>query len=503
MGAKMDEVITPAQMRAIERRALESGAVTGRALMERAGAAVAGVIRARWPSGGRAVVLCGPGNNGGDGYVVARLLAEAGWRVQVLAWGDAGRLSPEAATCRAAFTGRIAAAEGAGARAFAGATLVVDALFGLGLARALPAGVADLLRLASDCPIVAVDILSGLDAGTGRMLGGGEGLAAALTVTFECPKIGHLTAEGLWRSGALEVVPLGLQVEVAQVCAEGPPVRRVVAPGAAALAQIDKRAGAHKYHHGHALVVAGGPGKGGAARLAARAAQRLGTGLVTLACPAAALSENAARPDAILLSVDETGALAEGRLSALVLGPGLGLDARAHAWVAAALRDGRPCVLDADALTQIARDPALRGRLHARCVLTPHGGEFARLCPQLAAALTTATLSRVEAARRAAAELGAVVVLKGADTLIAEPSGAIAVHAAGPDRAAPWLATAGAGDVLAGMIGGLLARGLAPGIAAELAVWLHVESAHEIGPGLIADDLPDALPRVLARLLRG
>ncbi|MBD3765867.1 MAG: NAD(P)H-hydrate dehydratase, partial [Rhodobacterales bacterium] len=244
---------------------------------------------------------------------------------------------------------------------------------------------------------------------------------------------------------------------------------------------------------------------------AARGALRVGAGLVTLGCPPQALAENAARLDAVMLRPLADGAglaalLADGRIRALCLGPGLGTEGAAHDLVAAALAAGRPAVLDADALTLIAVRPDLTRALHPACVLTPHGGEFARLFPDLAARMQGPVdrgpaFSRLDAARAAAARAGCTVLLKGPDTVIATPDGQAAIHAAVGDRAAPWLATAGAGDVLAGLIAGLLARGQAPFPAACVAAWLHVEAARRFGPGLIAEDLPETLPAVLRDLM--
>lgn len=274
-------------------------------------------------------------------------------------------------------------------------------------------------------------------------------------------------------------------------------LREIGAPDAA---RIAKREGQHKYDHGHVLVLGGPPAQGGAGRLAARAALRVGAGLVTLACPPAALAENAARLDAVMLRglegmEDLERLLADRRLSALCLGPGFGLSDRERDLVAVALDAGRPTVLDADALTLVARERGLRQRLHPGCVLTPHMGEFRRLFP----GTLEDEASRAEAVRAAAAETGAVILLKGGETLVAGPEG-LAVHAATGARSAPWLATAGAGDVLAGLIAGLLGRGLGGQEAAEAGAWLHVEAARIVGPGLIAEDLPEALPAVFRAL---
>lgn len=268
--------------------------------------------------------------------------------------------------------------------------------------------------------------------------------------------------------------------------------------------------GGHKFDHGHALVLSGGPGRTGAARLAARGALRVGAGLVTLGVPPAAQMEVASQITAIMLArVPDAAALdallEDGRINALCIGPGLGLNAHSQSLVEAGLKSGRPCVLDADAVTLIARAAPLFAALHPGCVLTPHGGEFARLFPDIAdklrgAPVTGPAFSKVDAAQEAAMRAGCTVLLKGPDTVIADASGRAAIHAAVYDRAAPWLATAGAGDVLAGFIAGLIARGKTPTDAARAATWLHVECARAFGPGLLAEDLPEILPDVLRGL---
>lgn len=270
---------------------------------------------------------------------------------------------------------------------------------------------------------------------------------------------------------------------------------------------------AHKYSHGHAAVLSGDLGKGGAARLAARAALRVGAGAVTLLCPPEALGENAARLEALML--DTCGSarelhshLSDPRLSAVLLGPSLGLTSDKTGLVAAAIAgsSSRGLVLDADAITHLARDSSLQTALHEGCVLTPHMGEFSRLCPEIAARLDAPArcvpvYSKLDATQDAARALGSTVVLKGPDTVVATPDGQVALHAACYERAVPWLATAGAGDVLAGIICGLLARRYTPFHAACWGVWLHAECAIAFGPGLTADDLPDMLPRVLAQVI--
>lgn len=502
MGAG-PEILTTRQMRAVEQAAIASGSVTGLQLMERAGAVAAEALLAAWPglaAGGAAVlILCGPGNNGGDGYVVARHLSRRGCAVRVAA------LSPpataDAVAAAAEWSGPVLSLDQTGPGQ--PIALCIDALFGTGLTRPLSAEIAGLMRAigASGCPIAALDILSGLCATSGRILGGQPLPRAEMTVTFHRPKLGHVLADGGALSGLVSTCDIGIEAWQAAAgdCAG------LAVPGPRLL----KHTG-HKYSHGHALVLGGGPGKGGAARLAARSALRTGAGLVTLAVPGEALPENAARLDAIMLStIDDAAALAwmlrDSRLNALCLGPGLGLS-RARALVPEALRSNRPIVLDADALSAFADGPdALFAQLHRQAILTPHDGEFARLFPDLGRVLRDDTdsgpaLSRLDAVRIAAARCGATVLLKGPDTVISTASGQSRIAAATGTHAAPWLATAGSGDVLSGIITGLLARGLAPLDAASMGAWLHAESARQFGPGLIAEDLPEALPRVFRGL---
>lgn len=530
----MTELLTAAGMRAIETAAIDSGAVTGLELMERAGAGVVEAVFEEWPDlaagAHKAVVLCGPGNNGGDGFVVARLLQGRGWEVEVYLLGDAGRLPPDAAAnydrwcamgpvrplppdLKPTARGQVA--------------LVVDALFGTGLTRpvsGLEPTLQDLRDAGAGGPaarVVAVDMPSGICSDSGRALvpvtpAGAPAPAATvharadLTVSFHRRKLGHCLAEGAVAAGRVVVKDIGLDAVPASSAPApaGPRIARVTsAPDARDLA---KSQSGHKYAHGHALILSGGPGHTGAARLAARGALRIGAGLVTLGVPPAAQSEAAAQVTAIMLrrvaDAPALGALLrDDRLNALCLGPGLGLGADRAALVSTALAARRATVLDADALTLVAGDPALFELLHDRCVLTPHGGEFKRLFPDLMAKLEVPPTegpawSKVDATRSAARRAGCTVLFKGPDTVVAAPDGHCAVNAATRDRAAPWLATAGAGDVLAGFVAGLLARGFTPLAAAESAAWLHVEAALQVGPGLIAEDLPEALPGVLAAM---
>ncbi|MGK8236287.1 NAD(P)H-hydrate dehydratase [Roseovarius sp. MS2] len=504
----MLEILTATEMRAREQVAIESGGVTGLDLMERAGRAVVDAVFAEWPELAQtpqtAAVLCGPGNNGGDGFVIARLLKAWGWEVGVYLYGDPERLPPDARInhdrwCAMGSVHDLAQASVEGLKV----ALMVDALFGTGLRRPLE-GVAQQGLNQVAAHVVAVDLPSGLCSDSGRVLGTvSNAVRAALTVTFHAPKLGHVLADGPAVCGRVMVADIGLAAQ-----AEGA-VRLVAPPDAQSLTKAET---AHKFGHGHALILTGGAGTTGAARLAARAALRIGAGVVTLGVPPSAQMEVAAQITALMLRRIEDGqtlhaALTDKRITALCSGPGMGT-ARARDLVPVVLRhESAPrVVLDADALTAFADAPeTLFGLLHEGCVLTPHGGEFARLFPDIAARLAAPATqgpaySKVEATREAAKRAGCVVLLKGADTVIAAPDGACAIHAAAYGRAAPWLATAGAGDVLAGFIAGLLARGFPPMQAAETAAWLHGECARCFGPGLIAEDLPEVLPKVLRAL---
>ncbi|WP_288928451.1 NAD(P)H-hydrate dehydratase [uncultured Maritimibacter sp.] len=544
----MSELVTAAQMRAIEQAAISSGKVTGLALMERAGQGVVQAICETWPEltegANGAVVLCGPGNNGGDGYVVARLLAARGWSVAVFAYGDPARLPPDARTnyerwCRIGVCAPLSALDDT---TFRNAAVTVDALFGTGLTRPLPVEVLNALMFASTRPnaaapqrppMVAVDIASGVDADSGRVIGGdeqGDELPywPALTVTFGAAKVGHmlLPYAGDTRH-KLVVAPIGVEDDIARAYLtwnvvehlDLAAVRHIDLLGRPDISlqalQLAKDVASHKFGHGHAVILSGPAGRTGAARLAARAALRIGAGLVTVAAPRDAMAENAAQLNAIMLREAEgaealADLLQDKRLNAICLGPGLG-QPRARDLVPVALdatrdRDMGGVVLDADALSAFANDPVdLFKMLHDGCVLTPHAGEFARLFPDLSARLNAPATagpaySKVDAARDAAERAGCTVLLKGPDTVIADETGDAAINAACYDRAAPWLATAGSGDVLTGLVTGLLARGYAPVTAAETAAWLHTEAALSFGPGLIAEDLPEELPKVFRAL---
>jgi hydroxyethylthiazole kinase-like uncharacterized protein yjeF len=581
----MTKIMTSAQMSAVERAAIESGEVTGLELMEQAGQGVVDAIYEHWSdielvnyrTGGSnsgltlknsrwAVILCGPGNNGGDGYVVARLLRGMGWAVSVLALGDPQKLPPDALSNYKRWQ-EIGSVSDLSRETFKdisnpsdgdGPDLYIDALFGTGIKRPIT-GVArqvlaDLARqpeTGAAARIVSIDAPSGLCLDSGRLLGhdGGYGTDTArfagLTVAFDSPKLGHFLADGPALCGRLVVKDIGLgnwrhrilDREAVMLLDRPRDARASVAnPAAVALPEKsnhqNSRRQAHKFSYGHALVLSGGSGQTGAARLAARGALRIGAGLVTLAVPPEAMTEVAQQVTAVMVrkirdADDLSDLLHDRRLTALCLGPGLGLTDHCAALVRAALQAKRATVLDADALTLLARDAGLRDLLHESCVLTPHAGEFSRLFPSLyerwvnshpynadpglagvsndsqtPEKMTGPAFSKVDAVREAAQQVGCTILLKGQDTVIAVPSGEIGIHASVYERAAPWLATAGSGDVLAGFITGLLAMGRSEFGAAATGAWMHAEAARSFGPGLVAEDLPEQVPRVLQNLSR-
>jgi hydroxyethylthiazole kinase-like uncharacterized protein yjeF len=480
-----NEIITVAQMRAVDAASSAAGVPT-RTLMENAGRAVADAIAQRFTPR-RTLVVCGPGNNGGDGWAAARILKEMGWPVSVLTLVPRSALRGDAADVSLAWDGAVLEAG-----AFAEAELFVDAMFGAGLSRALDGEAARLASMMSAAPqrVIAVDVPSGLDGDSGKTIG--EVCArAALTVTFVRKKPAHVLMPGRMACGEVVVADIGApeSLVVAQgisLFENGPAIWRRVFPWPAPEA--------HKHARGHVMVASGPHVHTGAARLAARAALRAGAGLVTVLSPADAAAENAAQLTAIMLRIAEDDrAFTEAALSAqcLVVGPafGIGGDARRKLEAALAAPDRCAMVIDADAITLLA---PLQRRLGSRDVMTPHVGEFKRVFP----GVLESARSRIEAARAAAQDSGCVVLLKGPDTVIAAPEGRAVVNITGT----PNLATAGSGDVLAGFISGLIAQGMAAFEAAAAAAWVHGKCAEAFGPGLIAEDLPEILPHVLSDL---
>lgn len=479
------EILSNEEMRRADAMAVAAGTLPF-ILMKNAGRAVADNIASRFAVC-RAVVLCGPGNNGGDGFVAARLLAAYGFDV-VVACEDEQKGDAIAA-----------AAQWRGARvplgpsALDGAGLIVDALFGAGLSRPPEGHYRTLIEAMnrSSISIVAIDMPSGVDGDNGQVRG--VAVKADITVTFFRLKPAHLLMPGRDLCGDVVLADIGIP-ETA--CAgihlfENSPARwGALYPW--------PQTGAHKYARGHCLVVSGPAHATGAARLAARGALRIGAGLVSVAAERDAVVINAAHLTAIMVkpftgSHGLTSLLSDKRLNAVIIGPGLGVGPNTRIWVERVLASGAATVLDADALTSFRDNPAaLFGAIKKPTVMTPHDGEFERVFPGL---LENAA-SKVEAARIAAARANAVVLLKGNDTVIAAPDGRAAINANAPAT----LATAGAGDVLAGFIGGLMAQGMPPFEAACAGAWLHGDAAGRFGPGLIAEDLPEILPESLSSL---
>jgi hydroxyethylthiazole kinase-like uncharacterized protein yjeF len=442
------------------------------------------------------LVLCGPGNNGGDGFLVARHLAGQGYPVEVALLGSRKRLEGDAARAAEIWSGEIGAAEEAN---LDGADLIVDALFGAGLDRDLTGMARALVERvnAAGRPVLAIDVPSGIDGATGEVRG--TAVKATRTVTFVTRKPGHLLLPGRLHCGPVEVADIGIGQDIvsglgAQAFGNAPDLWQARFPRLG----ID----AHKYTRGHTLVASGGATRTGAARMAARAALRIGSGLVTVASPPEAIGVNAAQLTAIMVRGCDgpeslQAILDDPRFNTVVLGPALGVHAMTRAMVLVAIQARRALVLDADALTSFEGfGGSLAQRFRsAPTVLTPHNGEFSRLFSGQKDILEAP--SKLEHTRRAAAFTGATIVFKGPDTVIAAPDGRAAIN----ENGTPDLATAGSGDVLAGIVAGLMAQGMPAFEAACAGVWIHAEAGAGFGPGLIAEDLPEMLPVILRRLL--
>src|SRR5215469_13735157 len=489
----MIEVLTNAEMSEADRLTIVQG-IAGRALMENAGKAVAQAVAATRPSGSRVIVLAGPGNNGGDGFVAARLLAERQYAVSVLPVGSADKLKGDAAAAAKAWTGAVASAVPDG---LAGADIIVDALFGAGLDRPVDGLARTMIEAvnAQPAPVVAVDLPSGINGSSGAVMG--LAINAEQTITFFRKKPAHLLMPGRAHCGQISVASIGIPDTVLdhiqpRTFENSPKLwrERFAVPSAQG----------HKYDRGHAVVVSGPSWSTGAARLAARGALRAGAGLVTIASPRKALAVNAAANLAIMVRPVDGAAelarfLADPRLNALAIGPGIGVSDATCELVLAVLSGDRAVVLDADAITSFAQSPhrladAVKARGKRATILTPHEGEFSRFFH----ALDTGTKagSKLERTRRAAELIDAVVLLKGPDTVVAAPDHRDSIAANAP----AFLATAGAGDVLTGITAGLLAQGMPAFEAASAAVWLHGAAASAFGVGLIAEDLPEQLPGI-------
>ncbi|MGS4884198.1 NAD(P)H-hydrate dehydratase [Roseibium sp. MB-4] len=494
-------LLTPDEMGQADRLTIEGGR-PGLDLMERAGSAVAGMAANYAPAGGRIHILCGPGNNGGDGFVAARLLAEKGYDVRVDLLKSPSGLKGDAAAAFAAMTLPFEILTsgdqliGHMADRFTGADVIVDALFGAGLDRPLSGPAAELVEAVngSSAAIIAVDLPSGINGATGKIMG--NAIKAYATVTFFLKKPGHLLFPGRGLCGSVTVAQIGIETGVLDTI--GPATFENI-PDLWLASWPHPAVDGHKYSKGHAVVFSGPMASTGAARLSAMAALRAGAGLVTLASPPDALMVNASHLTAVMLkkvsgpeAIPEF--LSDPRLNTVLIGPGYGIGEDTQAAVEAIIATGRSLVLDADALTNFSENPQklfdLIKENASSAILTPHDGEFQRLFPDLTG------LDKLARAREAARRSGAILILKGPDTVIAAPDGRAAINCNAP----PFLATAGSGDVLAGIAAGLLAQGVPAFEAACQAVWLHGEAGRTVGPGLIAEDLAAALREPIRHL---
>ncbi len=490
----MNELLTPEQMYEADRLTIEAG-VPGIDLMEAAGLACAEFIRTL-SEPCPVCVVCGPGNNGGDGFVIARLLVEAGWPVKLLLAGEPALLRGDAAEAAKAWKGEVLPAH---ADKLDGAALVVDALFGAGLSRNIDGELAELIKAVNeaDAVRVAVDMPSGIDGASGNIRG--TAVDADHTITFFRAKPGHYLEPGRSRRGALHVVDIGIADDVLDAIDAS---CRLNAPDEVADAIPVPDAAAHKYARGSALMVSGNAWNTGAARLAAMSALRVGAGLVTMAACEDALPVLANHLTAIMLRKADNARelsrlLDDKRITACGIGPACGVGHQTVEQVLSVLSAGCAVVLDADALTSFKGNAellfsAIMAKPDRQVILTPHEGEFDRLF----SGVCDPGDSKCERAAGAAKASGAVVVLKGPDTVIADSGGRCAINANAPAS----LATAGSGDVLAGLCLGLLAQGVPAFEAAGGAVWLHGDAASRFGPGLIAEDLPGCIPAALASL---
>ena len=490
------EVLTSAEMGRADRLTIAAG-TPGFALMLSAGQAVAGAAMDLVEEG-PILVVAGPGNNGGDGFVAAAELAARGREVSVILLCERDSLQGDAASAARGWKYPVLPFN---PQAIGRPALIIDALFGAGLNRPLEGDPHDMIEAinANGAPVLAVDLPSGINGATGAVMG--VAVRATETVTFFRRKPAHLLLPGRIYCGRVRVADIGIDASVIgeiqpQTFENIPQFWRKALP----VPQID----GHKYARGHAIVVSGDIAATGAARMAGRGALRAGAGLVTLASPRTALAVNAAALTAVMVRAIDTVVefaelLTDKRLNACVIGPGAGLGDRTRGFVLTALSAKRGLVLDADALTSFADAPdrlfeAIKATHDPQVVLTPHEGEFPRLFSDISN--KHPQRSKLERVRAAAERSGAIVLLKGPDTVVASPDGRAAIAANAP----PWLATAGAGDVLSGMIAGMLAQGVPAFEAACIGVWMHGEAAREAGPGLIAEDLPEVLPAVFRRL---
>lgn len=473
------------EMGRADRMTIQDG-IAGKELMEAAGLSIVRLIVEKYDQG-PAMILCGTGNNGGDGFVIARHLKEAGWPVEVALLGEVSALKGDAALMADRWDGPVVKLS---SDILQNQTLVVDGIFGAGLCRSLEGEVAAVIEKvnAMKAVRVAVDVPSGIMGDSGQVAG--VAFEAHMTVTFFRRKPAHLLYPGRKVCGEVYVTDIGISD---RVLGDINPACHVNHPDVWKASYPVLQPDGHKYDRGHAVVVSGDGAHGGAARLAAKAALRMGAGLTTVLCPQGAVAAHAAQLNAVMIRdfSEFDMSLADERLNVWCLGPANGVTAQTRDRVLSVLNAGRSVVLDADGLSVFEDNPQdLFDGLNSNCVLTPHGGEFARLFPEFAAQ------DKLSAARAAAALCGAVVLYKGADTVVAEPGGRAVIS----ENAPPTLATAGSGDVLAGMITGLLAQGMPAFEAACAAVWCHGEAARKFGPGLISEDIESLLPSVIGGL---
>ncbi len=485
------EVLTMEQMYEADRLAIKLG-ISGLELMENAGQGAVAYIEQGWDIC-PVIILCGPGNNGGDGYVMARALQKAGWPVRVYTYGDPDKLTGDARAMADLYSGESAPltqmilddADG----------LIVDALFGAGFKGELPKEVRETFEKVdtTGIPVVAIDVPSGVNGTTGSVSPGA--LSACLTVSFFRPKPGHLLYPAREKTGALEIVDIGIPDAVLEKIDHS---TNVSDPDLwSDYLSLPSETG-HKYSRGHAAVVGGGISSSGAARIASRCALRAGAGAVTVVSPPSALMLYATTLEAVMVKALEEGAfsnwLREKRIGTVLIGPGNGVHERTKKMAETALAGPGTIILDADALTVFKEDPdslfkCIKEKESGFVILTPHEAEFSRLFDLKGSSL--------ERARQAAGLSGAIILLKGASTIIAHPDGRTIIN----NHAPPWLATAGSGDALAGIIAGLVSAGGDPFLMTAAAAWMHGQAAYAFGPGLIAEDIEGEIPTIFQDLM--
>lgn len=490
----MHELLTPSEMCFADKLTIKNG-LSGITLMENAGHAIASVVQKKFPSAGKILVICGTGNNGGDGFVAARLLQDAGLTVKFYICGDITTIRGDAELALAKLSKDNLLTNIADLQEY---DLLIDALLGAGLDRDVTGSIADLINLINESgkPVVSIDLPSGIDGASGLVRG--AAIKANASVTFFRYKPGHFLMPGREYCGELHLHQIGIESSVLEKI-DVLAVRNIMDIWVGQFPRINQST--HKYNRGHTLVISGPVETAGAARLAAMTALRSGSGLVTVAASSEQLMAHASHLTSVMLrradSISDMDAILEDcRINCVVLGPGLPPHQKTADLVQVVLSFKRLAVLDAGALSCFVDDPEILYEAIKKngrdVVLTPHEGEFVRLFPY-----ESCSPSKIERARQAASSSGAIIVLKGSDTVIASPDGRISVSSNAP----PWLATAGSGDVLAGMVAGLLAQGMPAFEAACAANWFHGEAANILGPAMISSDLDEGLRLVLKNFI--